>query len=148
MSTPPRPPLGRSLAIVWRTLRSMRTALILLLLLALGSVAGSLIPQEPNSPERVARFLAEHELLGAFYRRAGLFDVFGSWGMFFAPAKTPIADAPTNAGKAASWLKKIATTNGNSIVALKTVMTAASTLAIGSTVSARPLRLAIVSNEP
>jgi cytochrome c biogenesis protein len=57
----------------------MRTALILLLLLALASVAGSLIPQEPNSPERVARFLAEHELLGAFYRQAGLFDVFGSW---------------------------------------------------------------------
>ena len=79
MSTPTWPPLGRSVTVVWRTLRSMRTALILLLLMALASVAGSLIPQEPNSPERVARLLADHEILGAFYRRAGLFDVFGSW---------------------------------------------------------------------
>ncbi|MFI5393669.1 MAG: cytochrome c biogenesis protein ResB, partial [Myxococcota bacterium] len=44
--------LRQSVALVWRTLRSMRTALILLLLLALASVAGSLIPQWPNSPER------------------------------------------------------------------------------------------------
>ena len=56
---PPCPLLGltlrQSVALVWRTLRSMRTALILLLLLALASVAGSLIPQWPNSPERVSR---------------------------------------------------------------------------------------------
>lgn len=71
--------LVRSLAIVWRTLRSMRTALILLLALALASIAGSFIPQLPNSPGRVREFLADHELLGRFYLRAGLFDVFGSW---------------------------------------------------------------------
>jgi cytochrome c biogenesis protein len=57
----------------------MRTALILLLALALASVAGSLIPQLPSSPGRVRQFLADHELLGRFYLRAGLFDVFGSW---------------------------------------------------------------------
>ena len=71
--------LRQSVALVWRTLRSMRTALILLLLLALASVAGSLIPQQPNSPERVAQYLTDHEVLGTFLQRAGLFDVFGSW---------------------------------------------------------------------
>jgi cytochrome c biogenesis protein len=57
----------------------MRTALILLLLLAVASAVGSVIPQIPNSPEKVAAFLADHELVGRFYLRAGLFDVFGSW---------------------------------------------------------------------
>jgi cytochrome c biogenesis protein len=57
----------------------MRTALILLLLLAVASAVGSVIPQIPNSPEKVAAFLSEHELVGRFYLRAGLFDVFGSW---------------------------------------------------------------------
>jgi cytochrome c biogenesis protein len=57
----------------------MRTALILLLMLALASVAGSLVPQWPNSPERVVRFQLDHPLVGAFYGRAGLFDVYGSW---------------------------------------------------------------------
>ena len=71
--------LLRSLALVWRTLRSMRTALILLFVLALASVVGSLIPQLPNSPERVASYQVEHPLVGALFRRAGFFDVFGSW---------------------------------------------------------------------
>jgi cytochrome c biogenesis protein len=75
----PRMTLRQSVALVWRTLRSMRTALILLLLLAMASVVGSLIPQLPNSPERVATYQVEHPLVGGFYRRAGLFDVFGSW---------------------------------------------------------------------
>jgi cytochrome c biogenesis protein len=83
MSTaqPPSPRIGasQSLAIVWRTLRSMRTALVLLLLLALGSVAGSLVPQVPNSPEAVADYLVDHPFWGEFLRRAGFFDVFGSW---------------------------------------------------------------------
>jgi cytochrome c biogenesis protein len=78
-SSPSRLPLRQSVAMVWRTLRSMRTALILLLLLAAAAVAGSLIPQIPNSPDRVAAYLDAHPLLGELYRRAGLFDVFGSW---------------------------------------------------------------------
>jgi cytochrome c biogenesis protein len=57
----------------------MRTALILLLLLALASVMGSLIPQYPNTPERVAQYKIDHGLFGSFLDRAGLFDVFGSW---------------------------------------------------------------------
>ena len=79
MSSSSRITLRRSTALVWRTLRSMRTALILLLMLALASVAGSLVPQWPNSPERVVRYQLDHPLVGAFYGRAGLFDVYGSW---------------------------------------------------------------------
>ncbi len=71
--------LTQSVALVWRTLRSMRTALILLLLLALAAVTGSLIPQWPNSPERVLQYQAGHGLWGTFLQRAGAFDVFGSW---------------------------------------------------------------------
>ena len=71
--------LSQSVALVWRTLRSMRTALILLLLLAMASVVGSLIPQIPNSPERVASYQVEHPFWGGFFRRAEFFDVFGSW---------------------------------------------------------------------
>ena len=57
----------------------MRTALILLLLLALASVTGSLLPQIPNSPDRVARYLTDHPVVGELFWRLGLFDVFGSW---------------------------------------------------------------------
>jgi cytochrome c biogenesis protein len=74
-----RSTLTQSLALVWRTLRSMRTALILLLLLALAAVAGSLLPQIPNSPDRVVSYLAAHPFWGDLLLRAGFLDVFGSW---------------------------------------------------------------------
>ncbi len=80
MSSRPRNvTLRESVALVWRTLRSMRTALILLFMLALASIAGSLIPQEPNTPDKVGQYLRDHPLAGRFYQHAGLFDVFGSW---------------------------------------------------------------------
>ena len=79
MSSSQRLTLRQSVALVWRTLRSMRTALILLLMIALASVAGSLLPQWPNSPERVLQYRADHPFWGTFFDRAGLFDVFGSW---------------------------------------------------------------------
>ncbi len=75
----PRSSFSRSVAIVWRTLRSMRTAIILLLMLAAAAVVGSLIPQIPNSPERVAAYQLDHPLWGSFFSAAGFFDVFGSW---------------------------------------------------------------------
>jgi cytochrome c biogenesis protein len=74
-----RPTVRQSVALVWRTLRSMRTALILLLLIAVASIGGSLLPQVPNSPERVADYLVAHPFWGEVFWRAGLFDVFGSW---------------------------------------------------------------------
>jgi cytochrome c biogenesis protein len=57
----------------------MRTALFLLLLVALGSVAGSLVPQVPNSPARIAALYRDRPLLARVYEALGLFDVYGSW---------------------------------------------------------------------
>ena len=70
--------LRQSLALVWRTLRSMRTALLLLLLLAVAAVAGSLVPQVANSPQRVAQMFLDHPFRAELYRRIGLFDVYGN----------------------------------------------------------------------
>jgi len=62
----------------WRRLTSMRTALMLLFLLALAAVPGSLLPQRPLNPAKVDRYLAEHGALGRFLDRLGAFDVFGT----------------------------------------------------------------------
>ncbi len=71
--------LYRSLIAVWRTLRSMRTALILLLVVAVASVFGSLVPQIGVARSAVLGLYAEHPLLARVYRALGLFDVYGSW---------------------------------------------------------------------
>ena len=71
--------LRRSVALVWRTLRSMRTAIILLLMLAAASVVGSLVPQLPSSPNAAAAFMQDHAFWGKAFQAAGFFDVFGSW---------------------------------------------------------------------
>jgi cytochrome c biogenesis protein len=71
--------LYRSVSSVWRTLRSMRTALILLLVVGVASVFGSLVPQVPNTPGAVADLFLDRPLLARFYEALGLFDVYGSW---------------------------------------------------------------------
>jgi cytochrome c biogenesis protein len=71
--------LWRSVASVWRTLRSMRTALILLLVVAVAAVFGSLVPQAPIAPDAVESLYRERPLVAAIYRALGLFDVYGSW---------------------------------------------------------------------
>ncbi|MEV6618137.1 cytochrome c biogenesis protein ResB [Streptomyces sp. NPDC051051] len=62
----------------WRQLTSMRVALLLLLLLALGAIPGSLIPQSGNDETKVADFRAAHETLAPLYDRLGLFHVYSS----------------------------------------------------------------------
>jgi cytochrome c biogenesis protein len=62
----------------WRQLTSMRTALILLLLLALAAVPGSLIPQENIDSIKVSNWQAAHTTLTPIYQRLGLFDVYGA----------------------------------------------------------------------
>jgi cytochrome c biogenesis protein len=57
----------------------MRTALILLLVVAVASVAGSLVPQLANSPQRVTTLYRDHPVLAEVYEWFGLFDVYGSW---------------------------------------------------------------------
>jgi len=80
--TPPRPGLGDSLRQAWREYRSMRTALVLLVVLAAASILGSLFPQEGLSPQRVDQYFADHPALAPVLERLGLFDVFGSaWYM-------------------------------------------------------------------
>ncbi len=62
----------------WRQLTSMRTALLLLFLLALASVPGSVIPQRSVNPVTVADFARANPGLARWYERLGLFDVFSS----------------------------------------------------------------------
>jgi len=62
----------------WRWLTSMRTALMLLFLLALAAVPGSLLPQRPLSQTAVAQYFADHPQLAPFLDRLGLFDVFAA----------------------------------------------------------------------
>jgi len=62
----------------WRQLTSMKTALVLLFLLALGAVPGSLVPQTAIDPIKVADFLEAHKKLGPIYDKLGLFDVYKS----------------------------------------------------------------------
>ena len=62
----------------WRRLTSMRTALILLFLLAVAAVPGSLLPQRPLNPPKTATYIASHGAWGRFLDYIGMFDVFGS----------------------------------------------------------------------
>jgi cytochrome c biogenesis protein len=62
----------------WRQLTSMRTALFLLMLLAIAAIPGSLIPQRTQNPMRVQSFFATHRQLALILDKLRLFDVFGS----------------------------------------------------------------------
>ncbi|MGX1271629.1 cytochrome c biogenesis protein ResB [Streptomyces phaeoluteigriseus] len=62
----------------WRQLTSMRVALLLLLLLALGAIPGSLIPQTGTDATKVAEFEKAHSVLAPVYDRLGLFHVYSS----------------------------------------------------------------------
>lgn len=62
----------------WRTLTSMKTALILLFLFALASIPGSLVPQRGVEPEKVAQIYQNDPALAEWYERFQLFDVFTS----------------------------------------------------------------------
>lgn len=63
----------------WRRLRTMRTAIILLLLLGAGAAVGSLFPQRPISEASVDRWVARNRGWAGTAERLGLFDVYGSW---------------------------------------------------------------------
>ena len=78
---PVEPPRGGPLAHLrnaWRRLTSMRTALVLLFLLALASVPGSLLPQRPLNPIKVDQYIADHPGLSRLLDAAGFFDVFAA----------------------------------------------------------------------
>jgi cytochrome c biogenesis protein len=76
-TAPPLPP--RQFARwFWRQLTSMRTALLLLLMLALAAIPGSFIPQTKVDPAAVIRFGRDHETLTPIFDRLGLFSVYTS----------------------------------------------------------------------
>jgi cytochrome c biogenesis protein len=62
----------------WRQLTSMRTALVLLFLLALASVPGSVLPQEGIDPQAVQQYYAAHPSLAPWLARLSLFSVFAA----------------------------------------------------------------------
>jgi cytochrome c biogenesis protein len=62
----------------WRQLTSMRTALILLLLLALAAIPGSIIPQEGIDSLKTSNWQSDHPELTPVYERLGLFSVYDS----------------------------------------------------------------------
>ena len=62
----------------WRQLTSMRTALILLFLLAIASVPGSVLPQEGIDPSAVNQYYNAHPALAPLLNRLSLFSVFAA----------------------------------------------------------------------
>src|SRR5260370_10693258 len=62
----------------WRQLTSMRTALVLLFLLAVASVPGSVLPQQGIDPAAVAQYYTAHPALAPLLAKFSLFSVFGA----------------------------------------------------------------------
>jgi cytochrome c biogenesis protein len=62
----------------WRGLTSMRTALMLLFLLALAALPGALLPQHMLNQDKVTQYLTQHPKIGPLLERTGFFDVFAS----------------------------------------------------------------------
>lgn len=62
----------------WRQLTSMRTALVLLLLLALGAVPGSLVPQRSSDPNGVIQYQQNNPDTFKVLDALGLFSTFTS----------------------------------------------------------------------
>ncbi len=66
------------LRFMWRQLTSMRTALVLLLMLGVAAIPGSFIPQRTLNPIAVSDFFATSPTRAMWYERFSLFDVYSS----------------------------------------------------------------------
>ncbi|KQM82300.1 cytochrome c biogenesis protein ResB [Agromyces sp. Leaf222] len=62
----------------WRQLTSMRTALLLLLLLAIAAVPGSLVPQRSSDPNGVTQYFSDNPRLAPVLDNLQMFDVYTS----------------------------------------------------------------------
>jgi cytochrome c biogenesis protein len=62
----------------WRGLTSMRTALILLFLLALAALPGALLPQRSLNSQKVDDYIASHGWWGELLGRMEFYNVYGS----------------------------------------------------------------------
>ena len=85
VAPPPAPAGPRAGAVLvalarrsWRWLTSMRTALILLFLLAVAAIPGSLLPQRNLNVDKVRDYYAAHPKLAPLLDRIGGFAVFSS----------------------------------------------------------------------
>lgn len=64
---------------IWRGLTSMRTALVLLFLLALAAIPGAVLPQRSLNEGKAETYIAARPTLGRLMDKLELFDVFGSF---------------------------------------------------------------------
>ncbi|UQU64723.1 cytochrome c biogenesis protein ResB [Couchioplanes caeruleus] len=62
----------------WRQLTSMRTALVLLFLLAVAAIPGSVLPQRALNAEKVSGYFQAHPKLAPVLDRLGGFEVYAS----------------------------------------------------------------------
>ena len=62
----------------WRQLTSMRTALFLLLMLAIAAIPGSLVPQRTSDPNGVSQYFADNPDLAPILDKLQAFDVYSS----------------------------------------------------------------------
>ncbi|PPH39204.1 cytochrome C biogenesis protein [Rathayibacter sp. AY1E3] len=63
---------------MWRQLTSMRTALFLLLMLAIAAVPGSLVPQRSSDPNGVTQYFVDNPDLAPLLDRVQAFDTYTS----------------------------------------------------------------------
>ena len=66
------------LRFLWRKLTSMRTAIYLLILLAIASIPGSIYPQRTQEPLKVAEYFATHKNLAKWLDKFYFFNVYSS----------------------------------------------------------------------
>jgi cytochrome c biogenesis protein len=76
--TNPRLGLVGYLRFFWRQLTSMKTALFLLMLLAVAAIPGSLVPQRTSDPNGVVQYRADHPDLFPVLDKLGVFDTYSS----------------------------------------------------------------------
>ncbi|MFF5080754.1 cytochrome c biogenesis protein ResB [Actinoplanes sp. NPDC000266] len=80
-AAPPPSRAGRLWALLrnsWRQLTSMRTALVLLFLLAVAAIPGSVFPQRAVNAEKVSQYYTAHPKLAPWLEKIGGFEVYAS----------------------------------------------------------------------
>jgi cytochrome c biogenesis protein len=68
----------------WKALARMRTAVILLCIVAGLSIIATELPQRAIQPERASGWIQAHALLGPWFDRLGFFAVYESWPLIGA----------------------------------------------------------------
>ena len=89
---------------IWRQLTSMRTALVLLLLLAVASIPGSIFPQRSQNPLKVNEYYGTNPALAQWLDRLSLFNVYSSPWFSAIYILLSILDTITALGKIRDWL--------------------------------------------